>query len=185
MTDRNQMLALTQVAFLSALILSLVSIQFVLPFSFVLLLLIVPVIFALQTYHVGIPTSLLSGLMVVFLSFAVFGIAIGLWTFLYYLAGNILGIGQRYRFPWLLRILSNTFAFSTSLCTILLAFGWLTHISWQDITNSLSSYPMLNSIIGIRFLFTGMIVSALLASVVADNFLTRVLRQLYLRPSKQ
>ncbi len=185
MTDRNQILALTQVAFLSALILSIVSIQFVLPFSFVLLLLIVPVIFALQTYHVRMPTSLLSGLAVVFLSFALYGIAVGLWTFIYYLAGNILGIGRKYGFPWLVRILSNTLAYSASLCIIVLAFGWIAGISWQEITDALSLYLMLNPIVSIQILFAGMIVSALLVSLVADSFLSRVLRQLYLRPDEQ
>jgi hypothetical protein len=184
-SDRNHILALTQVSFLSALILSIVSIQFVLPFSFVLLLLIVPVIFALQTYHVRILTSLVSGLAVVILSFALFGIAVGLWTFIYYLAGTMLGLGQKYRFPLLVRILSNTLAYSAALCTILLIFMWIARLGWQEITNLLALYPLLNPIVSIQVLFIGMIISALLVSLVADSFLSRVLHQLYLRPSEQ
>lgn len=180
MTERAQVVASTQMAMLNAIILSLLSIQFIVPFAFILLIWIVPTIIALQVYHVPLKLMLLSGLVIIGLSFILFGIDVGFWMVVYISAGSVLGISRKLNYHWSFRLLSVAFAFTVSLLAIMIIFGWLTQISWQEIQNVLAKLSLFNQIPLLPAMVGGLITWTVIISVVVDWFLSRVLRQLHI-----
>lgn len=178
MNDRTLILNLTQVAFLNALILSLLGIQFIFPFASVVLLIIVPVVFALQIYHRAIKISILSGLLVVLLSSILFGVIMGLWTLVYLILGIALGLGFQYRIPLGLRFGLVGSLFSVSLAIIILVLGWLAGINVLDITAMLSRYGLSNRVPLAVLIGIGLIGWAFMTALGSDRILSRVLSQI-------
>ena len=179
MNDRAQILGLTQIAFLNALILSFLGVQFVIPFASIVLLLVIPVIFALQVYHVAIRVAFLSGLSVVVLSTILFGVVLGIWTLVYFVLGIALGWGRRNRLPSALRLFLVSLLFCVAIIAIMFAFGWMANITWVGITGTLAHYQLLNRLPLIPLIGLGLAGWALLNTLGADQILSRVLRQLY------
>jgi hypothetical protein len=179
MNDREKVLTLNRIAFLDALILSFLGIQFVIPLAFILLLVIIPTITALQFYHIPLKHALLSGLLLIVFTFALFGISIALWEFLYFVVGGAIGIGRRFRMHILFRLLLATIAFVISLAMILLSFGILAQVSWQDIISSMAQYPFLMRFPWFPIFLLGLFFLAIFLSLGVENLFSRVLKQLY------
>jgi hypothetical protein len=180
MNDREKVLTLNRIAFLDALIFSFLGIQFVIPLAFILLLIIIPTIIALQFYHMPIKHALLSGLLLLVLTFALFGISIALWELLYFVVGGAIGIGWRFHIHILLRLLLATIVFVISLLVIAFSFGALAQVSWQDIISLMARYPWALQVPWIPIILVGLSIWAMLLSLGVENLLSRVLKQLYI-----
>lgn len=178
MSEHARTLALTKVAFLNAVIFSLLSIQFALPPAFVVLLCIVPAIFALQAYHVPMKLVSLSGLLAIVASSVAFGIIVGVWTCIYFVAGTSLGVGRRYHMPFAFRLLTTTVAFILMLVVGTIAFAGLADVNMRDVNALISRSPLLTRVAILPILATGVVFLSLLASWGADRFLARLLSHL-------
>jgi hypothetical protein len=176
---RDKILGLTQIAFLNALILSFLGVQFVIPFASIVLLIVIPVIFALQVYHVAIRLVFLSGLTVVILSSILFGVVLGIWNLVYFALGIALGWSCRKRIPIGLRLFMVSLLFCISLIVLIVAFGWMADINWADITIAITRYKPLNQLPLIPVMGIGLLGWAFLNTFGADRILSRVLKQLY------
>lgn len=179
MNDRDRILALTQIAFLNALILSFLGVQFVIPFASIVFLVVIPVIFALQVYHVAIRVTFLSGMTVIMLSSILFGIVLGFWTLVYFVLGLALGWGCRKRMPTVIRVFLVSLLFCISLIVLIIAFGWMADITWTEISVAVSRYELLNQFPLIPLMVLGLVGWAFLNTFGADRILSRVLQQLY------
>lgn len=179
MKDRDQILGLTQVAFLNALILSFLGVQFIIPFTSIVLLVVIPVIFALQVYHVAIRVAFLSSLTVVILSSILFGVVLGFWTLVYFVLGMALGWGFRKRLPFGLRLFLVGLLFCISLILLMVAFGWMADITWTEILMAVSRYELFNQVPLIPLMGLGLVGWAFINTFGADRILGRVLHQLY------
>jgi hypothetical protein len=177
--DRDQILGLTRVAFLNALILSFLGIQFVIPFASIFLLVVIPVIFALQVYRVEIRVVFLSSLTVIIFSSILFGIVLGIWTLVYFVLGIALGWSCRKQIHLGLRLSLVSFLFCISLIILVLTFGWIAEISWADITGVIGRYELLNQYPLIPLMGLGLVVWGFLNALGADRILSRVLKQIY------
>jgi hypothetical protein len=180
MNDREKIFTLNRIAFLDALIFSFLGIQFVIPLAFVLMLVVIPTIIALQFFHMSLKYALLSGLLLLALTFALFGISIGLWGLLYFVVGGVIGLGWRFHIHILLRLLLATIVFVISMIVIVFSFGALAQVSWRDIISSMAQYPWLLQVPWIPIILVGLSVWALLMSLGVENLLSRVLKQLYI-----
>lgn len=180
MNDREKILTLNRIAFLDALILSFLGIQFVIPLVFILLLVIIPTIIALQFYHIDFKYALLSGLVLIVFTFALFGISIALWEFLYFVVGGAIGLSRRVKIHILVRLLIATIVFVVSLIMVFLGLGILAQVSWQDIISSTTQYPLLVQFPWIPIFLLGLFFLAILLSLGVENLLSRVLKQLYI-----
>jgi hypothetical protein len=179
-TERDWILALTRVAFLDAVVFSFLSIQFVMPPTFVILLWVVPTVFALQAYHVPLRLTGSSGVLVVLMSSVVFGIAIGIWTWIYFMAGCVLGVGRRYHLPLVLRLLTTAMTFATCLFASVIVFGWLANISWQEISAALVLLPAPDQIPILPCMIVGLALWSMLLSLGTESSLARILRHLHI-----
>jgi hypothetical protein len=179
MNNRDQILGLTRVAFLNALILSFLGIQFVFPFASIFLLVVIPVIFALQVYHVSIRLAFLSNFTLVLFSSILFGIVLGIWTIVYFVLGMVLGWSFRNQIKFILRISLVSLLFCISLITLMFAFGWIANITWEEISEVIGKYELLNQYPLIPFMVLGLMVWGFLNSLGADRILSRVLKQIY------
>lgn len=180
MNDREIILTLNHIAFLDALIFSFLGIQFVFPPVFILLLVIIPTIIALQFYHMPVKYALLSEFLLIVLTMALFGISIALWELLYFGVGAAIGIGWRFHFHILLRLLVATVVFVICLAMIVISFGALAQVSWRDIISSMAQYPWLLQVPWIPITLVGFAVWAIFMSLGVENLLSRVLKQLYI-----
>jgi len=182
MSERDRILALTQAAFLSAVAFTFLSIQFVMPPSFVVLLGVVPAIFGLQAYHVPLKLAGLAGVLVIVLSSVMFGVTLGVWAGLYFVVGSVLGIGWRYRLPLALRLLVTSLASVLSLLATVAMFGWMANIRWQEVAHAWVQFPVLDQTSFLTFLATGLVFWCVLFSLGADRFLAQVLRHIHVDP---
>lgn len=183
MNERALITALTQIAMLNAIILSFLGIQFIIPFAFILLLWIVPTIFALEIILGDVPWQLafLSGLVLLALAFTLFGLDVGLWTIVYLLVGSLSGWGQRFGLHWSIRLLSTTLAFALLLVAMIAVLGWLVQIEWQEIKEileNLNQFNPLPTLALIPAMGIGLVTWAIMLSVGVEWFLSRVLRHL-------
>lgn len=178
MKERNQILALTQAAFLSAVAFTFLGFQFIMPPVFIILLWIVPTVFALQAYYVPWRLNGLAGILVIALASAVFGIIHGVWIGLYFLTGSVVGIGWRYRWRLWLRLPLVSVVFCLSLFTVIAAFGYVAGISWQDIANEFMLLVKFDQRILYSFMGVGLVCWSLLLAFGSDRFLAQVLRHL-------
>ena len=179
MNDRVQILRLTQIAFLNALILSFLGIQFVIPFASIALLLVIPVIFALQVYHVPIKIAFISGLAIVILSFVLYGVILCIWSLTYFVLGITLGWSYRNRIPFGYRLFLVSLVFYVSILGIMIIFGRMANITWEYISDTIKNQQLLQQVPLIPIMGIGLMGWAILNSFGTDRILYRVLHQLY------
>ena len=175
MNDHSRVVALTQVAMQNAIILSFLSIQFVVSPAFALMLWIVPTIFALEACRVPLGTTVLSGLLLVTMSLVLFGVDIGLWTLLYVSAGGTLGIGQRGGWHWSIRFVATWAVLTALLMAIAATFAWMMQMDLLQVINiARTSHPLYlwGVFLVLALGLTGWMV---IVAAVVDRFLHRVL----------
>ena len=179
MNEREKVLNLNRIAFLDALILSFLGFQFVIPLAFILLLIIIPTIIALQFYHIPLNQAVLSGLVLIVLVFFLFGFSVALWELLYFVVGGAIGFSRRFRIHIIFRLLLATLLFGICMGMIVVSFGLLAQITWQDIMSEMVNYPLLFQLPWIPIFLMGLFVWAFLLSLGVENLFSRVLTQLY------
>lgn len=178
MNERNRILGFTRIAFMDAIVFSFLGIQFVVPPVFVVLLVIVPTIFALKVYYVTFRIVALSGLVSILLATALFGVPVGVSMCIYFVAGTMLGLAWRYRLGFVLRWLLTGFGFALALILALFAFLYLANIQFIDLASVLpGDVARISSFVG-PLLACGFILYVLLLALGADRLLAQTLRQL-------
>ena len=177
MNERMRVASLTRMAFLNAIIISFLSMQFVMPAAFVLLLALVPVIFALAFAEVSAVTATLSSFALILISSLLFGLDVGLWTLVYGLVGLVLGMSWRLHLPWGLRLAGTSLAFATGLAAAVALFAWISRVSWQDVGNLLSRVDIRGFVPLLPAAAVGLTAWSVAMAATADRILGRVLRQ--------
>lgn len=104
--ERRKLTALTLVAGLDAVLLALIGAQFVFLPVFLVLLVVAPVIVAIEALWAPVWVALESGIIVTLVALALFGPVIALWTLAYVIAGLVCGFGRRLRVPAPLRVIA-------------------------------------------------------------------------------
>lgn len=127
--EKQLLTSLTLVAALDAIMLALISAQFVAPPIFIALLCVAPVIFSLQALWAPLWVALESGALVVLVALALYGPVIAVWVVAYVIAGLISGLGRKLRLPAPLRVLALTVALLALIAGALEALLWLGGIS--------------------------------------------------------
>lgn len=175
---RNDILYMVRVAYLNAICLAFLSIQFVVPVAYLLLFPTVPAIVALQLFLVSVSMALVSAGMLIGISFFVFGIDVGLWSVVYVITGCALGVAWRFGSSWFIRAFITTIAAAASLVGVLISLSWITGISLSEVdtvVKGLSPYRELP----LPFLFgVSVLIIGLLIWLVSDQLVSRVLGQL-------
>jgi hypothetical protein len=179
MSDREQVLALSRIAFLDALILSFLAIQFVVPLMMIFLLFVIPTIIALQFYHLPFRYALISGILLCLLTLAFFGLPIALWELLYFIVGAAVGLGRRIHVHMAFRLLFATIAFAVTLFLITLVFGAFARVSWQNAMGLLERISWPFQLPWPWIILVGILVWATLLSLGVEGLLSRILKQLY------
>lgn len=127
--EKRRLTALTLVAALDAIMLTLISAQFVAPPVFIALLCVVPVIFSLQVLWAPLWVALESGALVTLVALALYGPVIGVWVAAYVITGLISGLGRKLRLPAPLRVVALTVTLVALVVGSLEALLWLGGIS--------------------------------------------------------
>lgn len=178
MIKQNEILYMVRVAYLDAIVLAFLGIQFVIPVAYLLLLPTVPAIIALQVSLVSVPMALASASILIGLSFIVLGIDVGLWAVVYVTTGWTLGMVWRLGSPWPIRALVTTATTVASLSGVIFALSWLVGISLIEVeamAQGLSIYQGLP----LPFLFgISVFIIGLLVWGVSDKLVSKVLNQL-------
>lgn len=180
MNAREKILILTRIAFLYALILAVLSVQLVIPFSAVLWLIIIPAIIGLAVYHTPSGIMFFSLLILVGLSFILFGIVVVTWMLIYSMPGILIGAAWRSHLMPFARRLFLLLAYWLGVALALLIFSWMAQFSFQEIYNLLTSYPyqirnIVYAVLAFGFVFWGII-----NTISLDTFFSRIIGQLYL-----
>ena len=183
MNERDTVLALTRLAFLDAIILSLLSVQSVLPFVFLVMLWLAPIVFALEITLVPHRIAWVSGLVVPALALALLGLDIGLWASVYFVLGATLGMAWRLRLPWIARQIGLSVVFVLTVAAIFVIFGKLVRIDWKEISAVLEKINQIGVVPVLPAMIVGFVLWAIILSVAMDRLLQRVLRQISMEPS--
>jgi hypothetical protein len=134
MRERLAVVSLTRLAFLNALALSFLSLQYVFPASFLVSLWVIPVVFALEIILCGPRDFLLSAVLMAGLGFIFFGLPTGCWTIVYLAIGGVIGLLYRHKIPWFFRILLGILAYGLALTGIVAIFLILLGLTTVDIS---------------------------------------------------
>ncbi|MBA3531034.1 MAG: hypothetical protein H0T73_03825 [Ardenticatenales bacterium] len=180
MSDHDLIAALTRKAFLNAIILSLLTIQFILPFAFVIFLWLIPPIFALEVEKNSWHLTLLSGLALLTLGLFLFGVYDSLWLALYILMGLIAGIGRRFHFHWLVRLGFTSLSFTLLLLTLILLFSRIAQLDWQQVQQSMGQIALFQTLPLLPVLVVGIISWMIAVAAAVEWFLSRVSQNLAL-----
>lgn len=177
MNDEKRLLSLTRIAFLNAIILSLLSIQFLVPPTFIILLLLIPVIFTLQTYISHLWHIILSFAVILLISLSVYGIGIFSWTIFYGLVGILSGIILKMNLVRVGRVIITATLYVVSFLVLVIGFGRLVKINWNEI---IVKYDTIMSGASFNFVTTlaiGFFIWGVILSVLADLLVVRILKQ--------
>jgi hypothetical protein len=177
MNDRRQVLALTQAAFLNALILSFLSLQFVLPPIFILLLWVLPTIFALEVYNLPAKIAVLSNVIVLAIAFILFGPTLGFWALVYLLVGGGVALQRQWHLPWVVRLPITIVFLTLALLGVTLAMGWVAQINWTEAGNLIKSVGM-QQLLSVPVILLGLGGWAAILSLSIDKTLSKVLEYL-------
>jgi hypothetical protein len=180
LSERERILSLTTVAFLDAIILSLLGIQFVIPVSFVALLVLIPVIYGLQVYRIPLGLSLSSGLTLIIIGTGFFGIAVGTWMGLYVVVGLVVGLGRRSLSSKAGRILISTAAFTLGLSGIGLLFTLWAKLDFTEVMSVLERVPLLPPVFILSFFGFTIVTWSFIMSLGVESILSKIISQLYL-----
>jgi hypothetical protein len=175
---KNEILYMTRVAYLDAIALAFLGIQFVIPVAYILLLPIIPAIVALQVCLVSVPMALVSTSILIGLSFFVLGIDVGLWALVYVLTGCALGIVWRFGSSWFTRAIVTTTTAAASLLGVIFALSWITKISLAEFENAAQSLSIyrglpLDLLFGVSIILIGFVIW-----LASDRLVSKVLIQL-------
>lgn len=186
MTAHNEharIAALTLAALLNGITIALMAIQFVVPPAFVMLICLVPAIFALEALWTPPSVSLLSGMLAVATALAFFGPAVAAWCGIYVLAGLVAGFARRLRFPVALRIAVVMVSMMALVSGVVALFVWLAGIPLIP----LLTQPIVPAVVPLApgislalpnlgvFALLGLIVLALIAAAIVDGFIGAML----------
>jgi hypothetical protein len=133
MNQRPFILSLTRIAFLNALALSFLSIQYVLIFSFLISIWIIPVIFALEIILTETKYFALSVVFMLVCSIVIFGISTGCWVMVYFFIGGIIGELYRKKFHKVIRVLLGMIVYAVSIVGLVTTFTTLVGVKVSDL----------------------------------------------------
>jgi len=184
MSERGRLTAYTQMALLNAIALSLISVQAIFSPTFLLLLWIIPVIFAIQATIMPLRLVLLSCLIVAGIALLILGLDVGATTLLYVLTGTTAGTLRRWKWPAALRIPMTALVLAAMLAGGFVA--GLTLVLGQSINSTLAeAQPYFQLIGGTRTLLLNLALGlaglALIFSVAIDTLTSGILSRLALR----
>ena len=175
---QNELLYMTRAAYLNAIALAFLGLQFVIPVAYLLLLPIVPAIFALQVCLVSARRALLSGCILLVLAFLVLGIDVGLWTVVYVATGSALGLVWRSRAAWFVRAAATTATAGLSLLGVILALSRLTQISLAQAAGVAQNLPVFQGLPLASLFGVAVILIGLLIWLASDRLVFAVITQL-------
>ena len=177
MNPEHTLLSLTRVAFLNAMVLSLLGIQFLIPPSFMVMLLLVPMIFSLQMYISSFRHVFLSCVFLLVLTLSLYGIGIFSWTIFYSLVGIAGGFTMKKGFSKALRVFMIAFAYITSFALFVMGLGALIGLKWDEI---MVEYHVITQRTNLNFMIIlslGIIIWGLILSFCVDWLVLRILKQ--------
>lgn len=178
MTTRTYFLGLTRLAFLDAIVIILLSLQFVfIPFLLVNII-IVPTIFALQIFYISPKYWFLSSVILIIFSSVCLGLDTGFWTSIYFLLGLILGICKATRVPNPISILTATITFSFSIIGAIDIFRKFARINLEDLFPLVNKIPAQLLVLVIWILIAGLFIWALISCITANSFFRKIINQL-------
>lgn len=173
--ERQQILALTQIAFLNAVFLSAMSVQFFIPFMFLLFLWILPAIFALQIQLSPARLVITSIIIMLFFCLAIFGFSIVLWSLIYAWIGVALAISWRYN-SWVFRLFLTSLAFALGLILAIIGLGWLGQLSLWDLVASVRQWSNIESLSFTLGIFVSLIIWSGILSICVNWFFLQIKR---------
>jgi hypothetical protein len=130
MNERRYLTLLTQIALFDAVVLFLISLQFVSPPLFVILLWLASVVFAVEACITPLPLTLLSSALMLTVTIAAFGPLVGIWSLVYIATGLVAGLLRRWRWPLLVRLPLAGIAFCGSIVGVFALYFWLSGLSF-------------------------------------------------------
>lgn len=133
MNQRSIIISLTRIAFLNALVLSFLSIQYILIFSFLISIWVIPVIFALENILTETKYFALSAVFMTICSFIIFGISTGCWVIVYFFLGGIIGGLYRKKVHKSIRVLLGMITYAVSIVGIVITFMALVGVNASDL----------------------------------------------------
>jgi hypothetical protein len=178
MSTRSYFLGLTRLAFLDAMALILMSLQFIVPPMIVVNIIVVPAIYALQVYYISIRAWLLSGFGLLLITSAGFGLDSGTWTAVFLLMGFIYGIGSKLHIPKVIRVLVAVAVFALFIIGIFELLRKFASISWDEIMQLAYAIPEFLRTPLLWSFIVGLLVWGLISCTAANGFFGRVIKQL-------
>lgn len=178
MSERDLLRALTNVAVLNAVVLSLVAIQFVLPFAVLLSLWLVPSVIALKWYFAPPRVALVSSVILLVFASILFGPDIGLWTAIFIPVGSIAGLLYRASLPPLVRGGLIALTFVVLLLALVWFVVWLTSVDWRAFLQAFEDLTPFTTLPLLPALGIGFALLTIVLGLAVDWLLSRILRQL-------
>ena len=139
MKERTFLIVLTRMALLNGVVLTLLSLQFVSPPAFFLLLWIAPAVFGIEASLTPLPLTLLSCLLVVAIASGLFGLAMGISAALFVLVGTVAGTTRRWRWIGIGRVTASMVALICGFGGFAAAAFWLANVSPTSLLATLQS----------------------------------------------
>ena len=170
MMERKLLQSLTQLAIMNGIALSLIGLQSIIPFSFVLFIVLISLVFAVQAYYASGASVLLSGIAFVSGTFLMFGVVPGCWACVYVVFGIGCGALRKARIPYPLRLLGCSITSALLLGLLLWVFAGLAGYQLESLQEL--PYPVPH------FVVAAGVVAALLVATATDLLLSRVLQHL-------
>jgi len=141
------------------------------------MLLLLPVVFILQTYISQIRHVFLSGALVLGISLSIYGVGIFSWAVVYWFVGIVGGSLWKANLAKIWRMIMGMISYISCFAALILIFGWLVELDWKEI---MVTYDKMVSGINVSFVVTagiGIFVWGLFLSILADWLVGRILKQ--------
>ena len=178
MSTRLYFLGLTRLAFLDAMVLILMSFQLIAPPLIVVNIIVVPSIFALQIYYISLRSWLFSGLALLLIISAGFGVDSGAWTTVFLMLGLVYGVCNKFHIPVFFNVLSAVVVFTISIVGVFELLRRFARISWEEIIQLANTIPVQLITPLLYTIIVGLAIWGLISCIVGNRFFRRVIKQL-------
>ena len=179
MNERTRLMVLTRMALLNGVVLTLLSLQFVSPPAFFLLLWIAPAVFGIEASLTPLPLTLVSSLLIVVIAGGLFGLAIGVSAALFVLVGMVAGTTRRWRWIGIARVGASMLALIGGFSGFAAAAFWLANVNLTSLLATIQAG--LGSTDLTTFLVTlggGFVFLMLCVAVAIEGLIGRISRRL-------
>lgn len=182
MEEKIRLLSLTRISFLNALVFSLLALQYIMPLSVLIMIWVLPVIFALEIFYVS-PRVVFANSIGLFVVSLLLGFDVLIWTLVYFVVGLVLGFIWRAKMAIVIRFLVTGLAFTVALFGLIGLFAFIAGLRtawWGELSTMGSSLGVFNlpPVSPLVTLTAGGIVVIMFLSVWTNSFFGKILRHL-------